>query len=238
MPAETVVFTLRRIARVQKVQALRHVGIGLLLAWTGAGSLLDGHHASWVDVVAIVAGLLLLGAFVREQRHATGAHAAHGHRIGWVDVFAAAVTLVEAWHLAHLGKRGLPFAYLLLAVLLLLIGLFHGRIQAARRLIVDDHGFDVRLMPWRRIRASWTDIASISAEHGIVSLVRANGHQERLDLTDSPERDRVIDTWLRYAPMPPRIEAREDLVTDPDLEALSTVPSGATEPSDKSDGYE
>jgi len=116
---------------MQWAQAARHVLVGLLLASSGYESIRDGHHATWLDWVAIVSGLVLLVAFVIEVRRARARHTHHGS-IGWVDIFAAAVTMVEAAHLHHKGKVGVPLAYGLIALLLLAKGLFHGRLQRIR----------------------------------------------------------------------------------------------------------
>jgi hypothetical protein len=61
--AETVVFTSRPAGRMQRAQEARHVQVALLLAASGYGALREGHHASWLDVVAIGSGVLLLAAF-------------------------------------------------------------------------------------------------------------------------------------------------------------------------------
>jgi hypothetical protein len=197
--AETVVFTSRRVARMQRVQAARHVLVGLLLASSGYDAITSGHHASWLDVVAIVAGLLLLVAFVLEMRRARSATPHHGHGVGWVDIFAAAVTLVEAGHLFHRGKVRLPFAYLLVALLLLVMGLMHGRLQRLRRLVVDDRGFDIRTSPWSRTQLAWSEVAELRRDGDVVTAVTTTGREHRVDLRDMDHGDEAIETLLARA---------------------------------------
>jgi hypothetical protein len=199
MAAETVVFTSRRTARVQRVQAARHVLVGLLLASSGYNAIREGHHASWLDVVAIVSGLLLLAAFVVEMRLARRGGARAHHGIGWVDVFAAIVTAVEAAHLRHNGKVGLPIAYGLVAVLLLMLGLMHGRLQHLRRLVVDEHGFDIRMAPWSRTRLAWSDVADVHEAGSVVTVVTLAAQERRLDLREADHGDVVVETLLRHA---------------------------------------
>lgn len=197
--AETLVFSSSRARRVQRVQGARHAFIGLTLAAAGGQALADGHHVTWIDYVALVSGTLLLVAFVREMRGALrhGAHAHHG--INWVDVFAAAVTLVEAAHLRHLGRVRLPIAYALLAAFLLGIGLFHDRLARIRRLIVDEDGFDIRLQPWKRVRRRWQDLATATADDTGITVTAHDGAVTRINLSDAPERASVIAAFMRHA---------------------------------------
>ncbi|AMY08916.1 hypothetical protein LuPra_02122 [Luteitalea pratensis] len=199
MAAETVVFTSRRVARAQRVQGARHVLVGLLLASSGYASISEAHHASWLDVVAIVSGLLLLVAFVVEVRRARASVVHHHGAVGWVDIFAAAVTGVEAGHLQHKGKVGLPIAYGLVALLLLAVGLMHGRLQRLRRLVVDEHGFDVRLSPWSRVRLPWSEVADLHSAGRVVTVTTKAGRAHRFNLLDAGHGDAVIEALERHA---------------------------------------
>ena len=199
MARDTVVFTSRRAARVQRVQAARHVLVGLLLAVSGYDAIREGHHASWLDVVAITSGVLLLAAFAVEMRR-TRRGADHAHQgVGWVDIFAAVVTGVEAAHLHHKGKVGLPFAYGLVALILLLLGLLHGRLQRLRRLVVDEHGFDIRMAPWSRTRLAWSEVADVQEAGRIVTVVTRAAQQRRFDLRDADHGEAVVEALLRHA---------------------------------------
>ncbi len=199
MSAETIVFTSRRVARLQRAQAARHVVIGLTLASGGVTAIAEGHRASWLDGVAIVSGLLLFGAFVIEMRRSRSAMAHRAHGVGWVDIFAAAVTAVEAAHLQHKGKVGLPIAYGLLAVLLLAFGLMHERLHGLRRLVVDAQGFDIRTAPWSRLRLAWADVADLRTVEQVMTVVGHDGRTHRLDLHDAVGGEAVIAALERHA---------------------------------------
>jgi len=218
--AETIVFTSRRVARAQRVQGARHVLVGVLLASSGYESIVEGHHASWLDVVAIVSGLMLFVAFVIEVRRSRAAEAHHHGGVGWVDIFAAAVTFVEAGHLQHKGKVGLPIAYGLVAVLLLAVGLMHGRLQKVRRLVVDEHGFDIRLAPWSRVRLAWSDVEGLKAEGKVVTVTTRAGRDHRVDLRDAAHGEAVIEALKRHAAAalepPPPPESLSDAVAPPE----------------------
>jgi hypothetical protein len=199
MAEETVVFTSRPVARMQRVQAARHVLVGLVLAASGYNAIRAGDHASWLDAVAIVSGVLLLAAFAVEMRRTRrGAGHAH-HGVGWVDLFAAAVTAVEAAHLHHKGKVGLPFAYGLVALMLLALGLLHGRLQRLRRLVVDEHGFDLRMAPWSRTRLAWSEVADVHESGRVVTVVTRAAQPQRFDLRDADGGDAVVEALLRHA---------------------------------------
>ena len=218
--ARTLHFTSRRAARAQRVQGLRHALVGAALVLGGLQALRPGGHgATWPDAAGIVAGALLIGAFARELRSARrgGSHASHAG-VNVVDVFAAAVTAVEAWHLHHQGKHLLPFAYLFAAVLLLAFGLLHGRLARLRRLRLDESGFDIRLSPWKRTRMAWTEIAQWRRDGAALDLTRGDGTLLRLDLSDAPEANTVLDALvgeLEARPAPAADDADEDAPAAP-----------------------
>ncbi len=190
---ETIVFHSRRAQRAQRIQGARHAIVGVSLILTGYEALGHGHEASAADWFGIVAGALLVIAFVRELK---AKHAHHG--VNWVDVFAALVTLGEAWHLHHDGKHALPIAYLVVAVILFAIGVSHDRIARLRRLTVDEHGYDFRLGPFRRVRGPWAGVTAWSVA-GAMLTIEGAAKKDRVDLGDSPESDAVIAAFERAA---------------------------------------
>lgn len=143
---------------------------------------------------------MLIIAFVREMRHAAGHPREHAHNgIGWIDVFGAVVTGVEAWHLHHQGKHGLPYAYGFVALMLLAIGLAHPQLSRLRRLIVTDEGFDVRMGPGRRVRAPWSQVTSVTSDKLVVTVVLAGGLSQRFDFSGADNGAQVVDAFTRAA---------------------------------------
>ncbi len=203
------VFSSRRATRAMRVQGARHALIGATLAFGGLDAIRGGHGA-WPDVLGVVAGLALVAAFVVElrqaRRPAQGAHDAH-HGPGWVDLFAAAVTLVEAWHLHHQGKHLLPWAYVLVAAILFVLGVSHARLRSLRRLVTNSEGFDLRLSPWRRLRRRWDEIASFSVNRQSLRIVERSGRVLEIDLRDIVESRAVTEAFaaaaLRAVPVVP-----------------------------------
>ena len=215
MPAvdeQVTLFTSRRATRAMRIQGARHALVGAMLAFGGFDAI-SGGHGSWPDALGVVAGLALAVAFVAELRRARrpahGALHAH-HGPGWVDLFASAVTLVEAWHLHHQGKHLLPWAYVLVAVLLFALGVSHARLKALRRLVTNDEGFDLRTSPWRRLRRRWDEVASFSAsEHGL-QIVERSGRVLEIDLRDVTEPHVVTEAFT--------VGARRAMAAVPSLE--------------------
>jgi hypothetical protein len=115
----------------------------------------------------------------------------------------------------------------LLAVFLLGIGLFHGRLAQVRRLIVDEDGFDIRLHPWRRVRHAWRDLVAASADGSSLTLTGLDGRVTRLNLADAPERAAVIDAFMHHAnaalapPAPPQPPATDDPLPEVPVNAPS-----------------
>lgn len=208
--SDTIIFNSRRMQRAQRVQAARHVLVGAILAFGGIEAITSGRW-TWADLVGTVGGAVLIIAFVLEMRHlrkAAGAHGGHAHHgIGWIDVFAAVVTAVEAWHLHHQGKHGLPYAYGFVALILLGVGLAHPRLSRLRRLILSDEGFDVRMGPWRRVCAPWSQVKSVTGDKLVVTVVLAGGLSHRFDFSGADNGAQVVDAFTRAARRPAVTEA-------------------------------
>src|SRR4051812_36934902 len=108
----------------------------MMLLFAGLQGLGEGAQglALALAVFEILTSLLLAGSVVvalrrvrRPADHASVPHLHHGG-VDWVDVCTAGVLLAEVaehWHVTHHLKR----PTILLAVVLLVIGVFHGRIK-------------------------------------------------------------------------------------------------------------
>jgi hypothetical protein len=197
---QTITFGSGRARRVQLTQGGRHALIGMVLLLNGLGAIEEATHATWADYLGVVAGALLLVAFVRELRGAIrGGQHHEGHGIGWVDVCAGLVTFVEAAHFHHQGKHLLPWAYVLVGLMLVGVGLAHPALSATRRLVLDEEGFDIRLKPWRRVRRAWSDVRSVSSSGARIDVVGVDGSMQVLDLRDAPESATVVAAFTAAA---------------------------------------
>lgn len=163
-----IVIHSRAAQRVHRVHGARHAALGVALAMSGVSAWSAG-TATWLDLVGLAGGLGVLVAFAvelrRDRRIQIGSEvAAHSHGVGWADVGAALVTAVEAWHLHHQGKHGLPVAYGFTAVVLLAVGVLHGRLSGRRRLRISPQGIDFRAGVWREVHVPWSDIVEMQGD--------------------------------------------------------------------------
>jgi hypothetical protein len=132
----------------------------------------------------------MLAASIVQTLRATrqpGTHSHDRHEIDWIDIWAAGVLFAEAaerWHLRHHIAR----PTILTALVTLAFGLFHGRIVAfgrrRRGLRITDEGLSVAGRPFRRFRAPWSEIASISLGERSAEIRTRAGRVRRIDFTD------------------------------------------------------
>lgn len=196
----------RRRERVLLVQKLQHVLPGFVLLADGADALGRGASgfALGIAVAEVVTSLLVIVAFVRFLRavrraRSDSAHSAH-HGVDWVDVLLSGMLATEA--LAHWHDRGhLPRPTILLAAVLLVLGLFHGRLMAARMrrraLRVTEQGVTIGGRFFTTFRAPWPAIARIDIDASTARVVRRDGRERRLNLGDLKVEAEVRDALLQ-----------------------------------------
>ena len=95
-----------------------------------------------------------------------------------LSAWLAAMLFVEVW--AHWHESGhVKRPTVVLAVGMLVLGLLHGRIAGAanrrRGLWVDDAGIRVSPRPFRRFRATWSELAAIDLTPREARIVRRDG---------------------------------------------------------------
>ena len=191
----TVPLRSKRRQRALLVQKLQHVVAGVMLLFAGlqaVGEESRGFPLA-LAIFEIVSSALLIGstalAFRKARRPADHAHLPHVHHGGvdWMDIFAAGVLFAEVaehWHLKHHIQR----PAVLTAIVVLTLGLFHGRIarRAERRftLRVGEDDLYVGGKPFRVFRAKWADILSIEIGPRYATMRTRAGRERRLDLAD------------------------------------------------------
>jgi hypothetical protein len=184
----------RRFQRAQAFQRLNHAVPAVGLFATGFDALrhgVEGFEMALASVEMATAGLLL-GTMIKSLRAARRAGQAgfqHSHGVDWMDIWAAGVLFAEAGERYQLNHHThIPRPILLTAFITLGLGLFHGRMSAwvehRRSLQITDEGINVGGKPFRRLRARWTELASIAVNDRDAEIRTRRGRTRRLDLND------------------------------------------------------
>ena len=233
MPIRVVPLQSRRRERAAVVQKLQHVVSAAALLTQGLARL-QHEPQGWSLALAaaeLVVSVTVAVAFVWQVRSTwRGGHAAHGegargHGVDWVDVFLGAMLGVEVW--AHWHESGhIKRPTVLLAMVMVAIGLLHGRLAARgaqrRTLRLDDDGIDVGGRPFRRFRATWDQLASIDVGTERARLVRLDGRVRIIDFRDLHESGGVREA-LEEARLRLRVLAKPE--PSPAVPAVPSDPS-------------
>ncbi|HEX8693914.1 MAG TPA: hypothetical protein VF746_15940 [Longimicrobium sp.] len=157
-------------------------------AFTILSAGLDALRAAGADrtlgYVELAAGVLLLGAIVREVRalrRGEGQDAA----VSWVNLFAAAVIFVEVWQRVDAGGKFSRPTFLT-GVITLLMGFVQPRLvqrRARKRLIrMDGEGVAYRAGPLRRFDLQWSQVESVALEPARLRFHLAGGRKRSINL--------------------------------------------------------
>ena len=151
----------------------------------------------WLGLAEIAIGAVVIASFIRALRGAKqkAAEAHHGHHgPDWLDLFLGAMLVVEA--VVHQHETGhLPRPTILMAAVMVVLGLAHGRIATAgerrRSLRVSDAGVSVGGRFFTRFVASWDQIADVRINEREAAVVTTDGRTRRFDLADIANLDEV-----------------------------------------------
>jgi hypothetical protein len=205
----TVPLRSRRRQRALLVQKLQHVFPAAVLLGAGLQEFLGELPHGWglaLAITEIVVGLLMLAALARAayggrhllKRRADAAHTPHHTHpaVEWENFIAAALVLAEGWEHRMHGGHHFPRPAILLAAVLMVTGLLHGRLMRAaerrRALCVNDEGLYVPGRKFqRKIEAKWADLASIEIGERWAVVTTRTGQNRRLDLVDLDRGDEV-----------------------------------------------
>lgn len=195
MPATAQVLRLHPTRRLRFRLSLVHAGPGLVVLLAGLGALGEAHgpHAhgpAWMPWLMIAAGAGVLGSIAWEL----ATHHPHRHSpVGWSEVFAGAMLIVEGVHVHHPHDPVQPaYGYFLAGALAILIGLNHSRLAGLRRLTLDERGFEARLGPWRALAARWDALAAVARDGDALVVTVRDGGVERLALDEAENRDEAF----------------------------------------------
>ena len=160
----------------------------------------DPHGVSLaLGVAEVVISLFVIGTVIRgfRQLRSAGSAGSHGHAhhgIDWIDLSLGAMLLVEAYAKFHANGR-IARPMILMGVVLLIVGIFHGRIAAwgARRLElrVDDHGISVPGRFFRRLTLAWSEVAEITVGAATARVIALDGRDQQLNLADAINADAI-----------------------------------------------
>ena len=190
----------RRRARGLLLQKLQHAVPSVVLLGDGLTRLGRGDTGAgfWLGLAEIAVSALVIGSFVRTVRgarqNAAAPHAHGQHGPDWLDLFLAAMLVVEA--VVHQHETGhLPRPTVVMAAVMVVLGLAHGRIAAAgerrRSLQVSDAGITVGGRFFTRFVASWDEIADVRIDAREAAVVTRDGRTRRFDLADISNLDEV-----------------------------------------------
>ncbi len=194
----------RRVDNARFLQKLQHAIPSVIVLTDGISHLQhDPHGVSLaLGIAEVVVSLLVIGTVIRGFRElraartsATAGQQAHPHHgIDWIDLSLGAMLLVEAYAKFHANGR-LARPTILMGVVLIVIGLFHGRIAAwgARRLElrIDDRGISVPGRFFRRLTLAWSEVAEITVGATTARVIAVNGRDQPLNLADAINADEI-----------------------------------------------
>jgi len=198
----------RRHAKQQRGKAMGHLGPAVVLVWGLAPVVLGQERITGLLALEIAIGALYLVLMVRELLHLRH-NPFHRERVAWLELAAAAILLLEGYHIWHRHHEAealsgvhrvhvLPWLYAAVAVVYVVLAFRVKDLEARRFLHLRPDGFAVRtsyLSAAHDLR--WADVLSVEPAGAADLLVhRANGELQRIsfaDLHDGPaHRDRVL----------------------------------------------
>jgi len=183
----TVYLQQRQPAIVGLVQKIQHLLGGVPLLALGAAKLREGREIP-LAIAELAIAVTLIAGFVIELRR-TMRGAGHSHHklaaIGWFDLAAGAMLILEAFESPH-KKPGYLRPQFLNGMAVLLLALFEHRLHARRAhkryVTIDDRGVDCRRSRFSRFTIPWVELRSVSTSSSEVVFTRTDGRVHRLNL--------------------------------------------------------
>jgi len=192
----------RRVQRIQFLQKLQHAIPSVIVLTDGISHLQHDPHGTSLalGVAEVLVSVLVIGSVIRGFRQlvastpAPSGHSHQAHGIDWIDLFLGAMLLVEAYAKFHANGR-IARPMILLGVVLLVVGLLHGRLAAwgGRRfeLRVSDAGISVPGRFFRRLTLAWCEVAEITVGAATARVIALDGRDQSLDLAGASNADAI-----------------------------------------------
>jgi len=175
---------------------LNHLVPGAILVYAGIGALREEGRLL-LALAEIIAGGGVLGASVAEL-----IKPAHGEReaVGWVEVFAGLMLMVEGAHVHHPGRWFQPaLFYVAAGVATIGIGLGYSRLPRRRRMVLDDDGFLIVTSTFHRMKQSWDEVAGYDWSAPKLRVMTRDGRSHSINLGLVANRDEVVRTFAGRA---------------------------------------
>ncbi len=197
----TITIRYRRVQRSQFLQKLQHAIPSVVVLSDGLAHLQHEPHGVnlALGLAEVLVAVLVIGSVARGFRKLFAknpgeAHADAAHHIDWIDIFLGAMLLVEAYAKFHATAR-LPRPTILLGVVLIAVGILHGRIakwgDRRLQLRVDDTGISVPGRFLRRLTLAWHEVAEITIGPAIARVIAVDGRDQTLVLSDAINSDAI-----------------------------------------------
>jgi hypothetical protein len=192
----------RRAEKGRLLQKLQHAIPSVIVLGDGLDHLRHDPHGSSLALgfAEVLVAVLVIGSVARGVRKlfARGAgdpHADAPHHIDWIDIFLGAMLLVEAYAKFH-ATAHLPRPTITLGVVLIIVGLLHGRIakwgERRLQLRVDDTGISVPGRFFRRLTLTWPDVAECGSGPATARVIARDGRDQAIDLADAVNPDAIL----------------------------------------------
>jgi hypothetical protein len=194
MPTETL--RLKLTERARRAQHLSHLSPAVLLILLGLEALMGIEHEHRViALLGLAAGIALLIAMRHEFRRKQHSHS----RVGWFDVIAGVVIILEGAHMHHPGRWFQPGTLtMILGVIVVFVGIFHQRLPKLRRLVCTESGLLLRVRPFVWLSLPWEQVEGIELQNNRLVVQVAGGGLRTVNLRRIENRAEAAEMMKGY----------------------------------------
>ncbi|MBF9237167.1 hypothetical protein I2I05_07140 [Hymenobacter sp. BT683] len=206
-PDRTTLFHRRHLRR-QVAKSVGHIGPAIVFVLAVVPVLSGAEAFTALVGLEVVVGVVYLTLMVRELRNLRH-NPFHSERVAWLELAAAAILLIESyhiWHRHHAAElagaparfHALPWVYALVAVAYIVLAFRMRQLTGRTFLHLHADGFAVRTGRFgKEHNLRWADIASADPEGSTGVVVRRTDGQEHRIVFDSlhegtVHRDRLL----------------------------------------------
>jgi len=188
---------LKLTQRARRRQHLSHLSPALLLIMLGVQALLGREQENrGIAMLGLVAGLALLVALQKEFRRKQHSHG----RVGWFDVIAGVVIILEGAHELHPGRWFQPGILLMvIGAVTMAVGFLHHRLPKLRKLTCSsDRGFSIRVRPAVRLSMPWDKVEAVELENQHLLIRCTDESFRRINMQRIENRAEAAEMMKRH----------------------------------------